>query len=300
MPAPADPVEVAVLGLGVMGLPMAQHLIGSDFAVRGFDVDAGRRALLEQHGATTAADAAAASAGAGVALVAVRTLAQAEQCLLGPGGALETLAAGAVVILTSTVGVEGAVDLATCLADRELEFVDAPISGGTARAGNGDLLVMASGGASALEAAHPVLAALASTLVVVGERVGDGQAMKVVNQLLCGVHITAAAEALVLARELGIDPTAVLAVLGSGAAQSFMLGDRGPRIAAQLNGDRPEVRSRVDIFVKDLGLVGETAAGVGLELPVAAAALGLFRAGEQEGLGALDDSGVSLVLRSGS
>jgi 3-hydroxyisobutyrate dehydrogenase len=292
-------MQIAVLGLGAMGLPMAQHLAGR-FQVRGFDVDGERRRLLEHSGATATADAATAADGVNVALVAVRTLAQAEQCLLGSGGACETLAGGAVVILTSTVGAEGAVALEAQLAARGIRFVDAPVSGGAVRAGDGELLIMASGAASAIEVATPALQALASTLVVVGERAGDGQAMKIVNQLLCGVHIAAAAEALVLARALGIEPEAALEVLGGGAAQSFMLADRGPRIVAQLAGEQPEIRSRLDIFVKDMGLVTDAAAINGLELPVAAAALQLFRLGEDRGLAAGDDSGVSLAIQAES
>lgn len=289
--------DVAVLGLGAMGLPMAQHLAGG-FQVRGFDVDAERRRLLERGGAVATNDAASAVQNAGVVLLAVRTLAQAEECLLGPGGAGESLAEAAVVILTSTVGVDGAVRLQEKLTTRGARFVDAPVSGGAARAGSGELLVMASGDGPAIEAARPVLSALASSLVIVGKRAGDGQAMKIVNQLLCGVHIAAAAEALVLADALGIEAPAALAVLGNGAAQSFMLGDRGPRIAAQLAGKQPEVRSRLDIFVKDLGLVNDAAATNRLALPVANAALELFTAGAESGLAAVDDSGVSLVLRS--
>jgi 3-hydroxyisobutyrate dehydrogenase len=120
--------------------------------------------------------------------------------------------------------------------------------------------------------------------------------MKIVNQLLCGVHIAAAAEALVLARGLGIAPEAAVEALGAGAAASFMFGDRGPRIAQQLAGADPEVHSRLDIFVKDLGLVAEAAEHAGLELPVAGAAEALFRRGEAHGLAARDDSGVSLVV----
>jgi 3-hydroxyisobutyrate dehydrogenase len=291
--------DVAVLGLGAMGLPMAQQLAGS-FQVRGFDIDAERRGLLEQSGATATADVAAAARDASVVLVAVRTFAQAEQCLLGPGGAGDSLGPGALVILTSTVGAEGAVTLEAQLGARGVQFVDAPVSGGAVRAGNGDLLVMASGAPRAIEAARPVLEAIASTLVIVGQRAGDGQSMKVVNQLLCGVHIAAAAEALVLARALGIEPQKALEVLGSGAAQSFMLGDRGPRIGAQLAGERPEVRSRLDIFVKDMGLVNDAATASGFDLPVARAALELFRLGEERGLAAYDDSGVSLVIQPGS
>jgi 3-hydroxyisobutyrate dehydrogenase len=296
----AEQPVIAVLGLGAMGLPMAQHLALADFEVRGFDVDGQRSQLLERAGASSAGDPAAAAVGADVVLLAVRTLAQAEDCMFGAKGAAGCLTDRAVVILTSTVGVNGAVGLQERLAPQGVRLVDAPVSGGAVRAGNGELLVMASGDPVAMDAVDPVLRALASTLVVVGQRPGDGQAMKVVNQLLCGVHIAAAAEAMVLAESLGIEPLVALEVLGGGAAQSFMLGDRGPRIAAQLAGEPPEVRSRVDIFVKDLELVTDAATSNGLALPVAAAALELFRVGVEHGLGASDDSGVSLVVRAGT
>ena len=276
-------------------MPMATRLAAS-CGVVGFDVDAGRRALLEAEGIATAATAAGAAAGASSVVVAVRTLEQAERCLLGADGVAGALPPGGVVILTSTVGASGARSLAERLDAHGLRLLDAPVSGGPTRAGSGDLLALVSGPADLIDAARPVLDALVSTCVVVGPAVGDGQSMKIVNQLLCGVHIAAAAEALVLARGLGIAPDAALEALGAGAAASFMLGDRGPRIAQQLLGEEPEVRSRLDIFVKDLGLVAEAAERAGLTLPVAGAAEGLFRLGEAQGLAGLDDSGVSLVV----
>ena len=226
----------------------------------------------------------------------MRTLEQAESCLLGPDGVAGVLPPGGVVVLTSTVGANGARALADGLGVHGLRLLDAPVSGGPVRAGSGDLLALIGGAGDVIDAARPVLDALASTCVVVGPAVGDGQSMKIVNQLLCGVHIAAAAEALVLAQGLGIEPEAALEALGAGAAASFMLGDRGPRIAQQLCGEEPEVRSRLDIFVKDLGLVAEAAERAGLTLPVAGAAEGLFRLGQARGLAGLDDSVVSLVV----
>jgi 3-hydroxyisobutyrate dehydrogenase len=286
---------VAVVGLGAMGVPMAARLAATCDVV-GVDVDAARRALLDDEGIATAPTVAAAGARASLVVVAVRTLAQAESCLLGEDGAADALPPGAVVVLTSTVGASGARSLAERLAARGLRLLDVPVSGGPVRAGSGDLLALVGGPPELIDAARPVLDALVSTCVVVGPAVGDGQSMKIVNQLLCGVHIAAAAEALVLARGLGIEPEAALQALGAGAAASFMLGDRGPRIAQQLVGEEPEVSSRLDIFVKDLGLVAEAAELAGLTLPVAGAAEQLFRLGEARGLAGLDDSGVSLVV----
>lgn len=286
---------VAVLGLGAMGLPMARRL-ADGFRIRGFDVDPQRRSALQLDGAAVSITAAEAARSASVVIVAVRTLAQAEDCLFGSEGAEQSLVEGTVVVLTSTVGTEGATGLADRLAGHGVELVDAPVSGGAQRAAEGTLLALASGTDGALGRARRVLDALASKVIVVGSRVGDGQSMKIVNQLLCGVHIAAAAEALVLARALGIDPDAAQEALANGAAGSFMLGDRGPRIAEQLAGRQPEVQSRLDIFVKDMGLVAEAADRGDVSLPVAAAAQRLFELGQQHGLAAYDDSSVALVI----
>jgi 3-hydroxyisobutyrate dehydrogenase len=137
---------------------------------------------------------------------------------------------------------------------------------------------------------------MASTLKRVGPRPGDGQCMKTVNQLLCGVHIAAAAEALALARALGLDPAAALETLGAGAAASFMLGDRGPRMLRAYDEGGAEVRSRLDIFVKDMGIVTTAARGVGVSTPLAAAAEQVYLLGQAHGMAACDDSSVITVL----
>ena len=171
-------------------------------------------------------------------------------------------------MITSTIGREAVLDLGRGLADRGVLCVDAPVSGGPGRAGEGDLLVIVSGSPEALAKTEPVIAAVAGSVEPVGERLGDAQAMKIVNQLLCGIHIAAAAEALALADQLGLDPARALEILGKGAAASFMLADRGARMVA--DGPRP-VNSRIDIFVKDMGMVLEAARGE-LPLPVAGSA----------------------------
>ena len=288
-------ITVAVLGLGSMGLPMARHL-ARDFTVRAFDVNPDRRELAGEVG-TVAASAREAVAGAAIVVVAVVNQEQFEGLLWGDGGIAEAMAPGATVLLTSTVGIDPVRLTAERLAERGLRLVDAPVSGGPVRAGNGDLLVAVGADDAAWAAAEPVLDALASTLVRVGPRPGDGQAMKTVNQLLCGVHIAAAAEALALAAALGLDPERALRTLMAGAAASFMLGDRGPRALQAYDDGGPEVRSRLDIFVKDLGIVTAAAREAHLPTPVAAAAQNLFLLGEAMGLGAQDDSSVIRVLR---
>ncbi|QXE29263.1 NAD(P)-dependent oxidoreductase [Microbacterium paraoxydans] len=286
---------VAVIGLGAMGLPMATRL-AERFAVRGFDIAAERVALAAEAGVTPAASAADAVDGADAVLVAVRTGAQLEALLFGEDGLAPHLADGAVVILTSTVGTDGIDAIAAQLAAHGAQLVDAPLSGGPVRAGEGDLLIVVGATPTALETARPVLDQLASTLSIVGDKPGDGQALKTVNQLLCGVHIAAAAEALALADALGLDRARTLDALTAGAANSFMLGNRGPRALRAYDEDGAEVLSRLDIFVKDLGIVGDAARRAHLSTPVAAAAEQLFLLGEAQGLGALDDSAVIRVV----
>lgn len=288
---------VAVLGLGAMGLPMATNL-AERFPVRGFDVVAERRALAERAGVVPTGTAAEAVAGADVVLIAVRDRAQLEQLLFGETGIAPHMARGAVVLLTSTVGDAGVRAVAPRLAEAGLRFVDAPVSGGPARAGAGDLLVVVGADDDAWAAAEDVLDAMASTLVRVGDAPGDGQAMKTVNQLLCGVHIAAAGEALALARALGLDAEVALKALMSGAASSFMLGDRGPRMLQVYDEDAgsAEVRASLNTFVKDMGIVTSAAKGAGLSTPVAAAAEQLYLQGAARGLGDRDDSSIITVV----
>lgn len=286
---------VAVIGLGAMGLPMAARL-AQRFEVRGFDIAAERVALAAEAGVTPASSAADAVGGADAVLVAVRTGAQLDALLFGEDGLAPHLADGAVVILTSTVGTEGIDAIAEQLATHGAQLVDAPLSGGPVRAGEGDLLIVVGASPAALETARPVLDQLASTLSIVGDKPGDGQALKTVNQLLCGVHIAAAAEALALADALGLDRARTLDALTAGAANSFMLGNRGPRALQAYDEEGAEVLSRLDIFVKDLGIVGDAARRAHLSTPVAAAAEQLFLLGEAQGLGALDDSAVIRVV----
>ncbi|MEU5108834.1 MULTISPECIES: NAD(P)-dependent oxidoreductase [unclassified Streptomyces] len=291
--------RTAVIGLGAMGLPMAQRLAGA-FPVAVFDIAAERRALAVEHGATEAATPAEAARDADVVVLAVRDQAQVDGALFGDSGAAATLKAGAVVVLTSTVGPEAARTTAAALAERgaDVRLVDAPVSGGPTRAGNGDLLIVVGAEPAALEAARPVLDRLASTLTVIGDKPGDGQALKAINQLLAGVHIAAAAEAVALARGLGLDPQTVIDSLSQGAAGSFMFADRGPRMA-QVYGDDAdsvEVRSRLDIFVKDMGIVTGIAKHAHVPVPLASAAEQLYLLGERAGLAARDDSSIVTVL----
>ena len=237
---------------------------------------------------------AAAANGADVLVLMVATAQQAESVLWGEGNAAAALKPGAVVLLMATVGPAAVEDWAKRLEPAGVEIVDAPVSGGAARAGQGDLLIMVSGSEAALGVARPLLDVMARNAPVVGSRPGDGQKVKLVNQLLCGVHIAVAAEALAFAEALGLDAGPTWEVLRDGAAASFMFDDRGARMIDNPNN---EVRSAIDIFVKDMGLVTAAARANSYPAPLASAAEQLYLAGRRAGLGRADDSSLIQVLR---
>ncbi|MEO3870011.1 NAD(P)-dependent oxidoreductase [Nonomuraea sp. B12E4] len=285
--------QVAVIGLGAIGLPMALRLTGA-FPVAAYDPAPGRLRAAVEGGATAAASPAQAAAGRDVAVLAVRDQAQVETALFGIDGVAGSGFTG-VVVLTSTIGPAAVHSIAERLSAAGIGLVDAPVSGGPGRAGKGDLLILVGAPDEALTAAGPVLERLASTLTVVGAKAGDGQVFKTINQLLAGVHIAAAAEAIALARGLGVDPRTVIAALSQGAGSSFMFADRGPRMLEAYGGGA-EVKSRLDIFVKDMSIVTEVARQTHVATPLAATAEQLYLLAESHGLGERDDSSVVTLL----
>ena len=288
---------VAWIGLGAIGAPMARALAGAGLPVTAYDLfPAAREAIAEA--AVTTETAREAARGADVVAVMVATPDQLDAVLFGEeDGIAGELTAGTVLLIMSTVGPAALDATAARLEGTGVRILDAPVSGGAARAADGDLLVMVGGAEADVAAARPVLDALASNAPVVGPKPGDGQRFKIVNQLLCGVHIAAAGEALALADSMGLDLRQVHGVLGTGAAASFMFGDRGARM---VEGAYDDVRSALTIFVKDMGLVAEAAAQVEQEVPLAASAQQLYQRGSALGWDRRDDSIVYEVLRGGT
>lgn len=291
------PTKISVLGLGAMGLEMATWLAGK-FEVVGFDISAERMQLARDRGLAISGGASEAAADADFVIVAVRNQAQLDDLLYGKAGIASSLKNGAIIILTSTIGITAVQSAAAQLEEISVGLVDAPVSGGPVRAGKGDLLIVAGAYDHVWDKAKPVLDEMASTLVFVGNEPGKGQALKTVNQLLCGVHIAAAAEAMALAGRLGLDQEKSLEALMAGAAASFMLGDRGPRAIQAYRGEEAEVKSRLDIFVKDMRIVTDAAKSLGMPVPLAAAAEQEYLIGLERGQGAQDDSSVIRVVAS--
>lgn len=287
-------LKVAWIGLGAMGAPMATVTAQAGHAVTAFDMNP---AALEAVAplVASAPSAREAVAGADAVVIMVATGPQLHAVLFGENGIADALTAETTVLVMSTVGPAAVESAAAQLAPVTTRFVDAPVSGGVARAGTGDLLVMVGGAAEDIERVNPLLDAMASNYPVVGARVGDGQRFKVVNQLLCGVHIAAAGEALALADSMGLDVDQCHKVLNTGAAHSFMFNDRGQRMVDE---DFNNVRSALDIFVKDMSLVTDAARAVAQPVPLASAAEQLYVRGRREGLGRKDDSVVYQILRN--
>ncbi len=274
---------------------MAKRIVGAGFEfVKVFDVLEERTRPLVELGAVSTASPKEAAEGSEALVLMVANADQAKSVLFGEGGCAEALPEGAAVVIMSTIGPQDVRELADGLAERGLRTLDAPVSGGVARAEKGDLLIMAGGSEALFEELRTVLGAMGSSVVHCGPRVGDGQAVKLVNQLLCGVHIAAAAEALAYAEAMGLDPRFVFETIRHGAANSFMLEDRGERMLEEAF---VPPKSALDIFVKDMGLVRKAAEERGFETPLSSAALELYLTGKEAGLGNEDDSGVIRVFR---
>ncbi|CAI5998030.1 unnamed protein product [Closterium sp. NIES-64] len=291
----SDGSEMAVgfVGLGAMGGGMAAALVKRGFAVKGFDVYPPACEKLKSAGGAAAASAADAAKGAMVLVLMVTTAKQAEGALFGDEGALQALPPGAVVILSSTVPPEFARSLGTKLSaqGKGWEMVDAPVSGGVARAADGTLTIMAAATPAALAKARPVLEAMSAKLYIVGDSPGAGSAVKMVNQLLAGVHIAAAAEAMALGARAGLNARMVFDIISHAAGNSWMFENRVPHM---LDNDFTP-RSALNIFVKDLGIVLSEAQSLAFPLPLAAAAHQQFLAGAAAGLGREDDAAVVKV-----
>ncbi|MDB6179501.1 NAD(P)-dependent oxidoreductase [Paracoccus sp. Z330] len=280
--------NLGVIGLGSMGYGIAASALRAGLRVWGADINQAQVARLRDDGAE-ASDIAEAVLDA-VAVV-VLNAAQTEAVLFGDNGIVPRLRAGAVVLSCATVPPEFARDMAARCAERGVHYLDAPISGGSQKAANGQLSIMASGSDAAFQAARPVLDAIAETVFELGDQAGAGSAMKAVNQLLAGVHIATMAEALTFGMTQGVTPDKFVEVISKCAGTSWMLENRAPHIVA---GDYAP-HSSVNIWPKDLGIVLDIAKSSNFSAPLTAAALQQFLVAAGMGLGGQDDAAVAKV-----
>ncbi len=281
--------RAAVVGLGSMGFGMAISLKRAGFDVAGFDVNDGATARFAAAGGRPARSLAEAADGAEAVVSVVVNAAQTEAVLFGPDGLAGHMPPEAVLISSATMDPDVVRNLAARLEATGRHYLDAPISGGAQRAAEGALTVLASGSATALAKARPALEAMAAKVYELGDAPGLGAAFKMINQLLAGVHIAAASEAIALAARQGLDLHRVYEVITASAGNSWMFENRIPHV---LDGDYTP-RSAVEIFVKDLGIIQDMARAARFPVPVAAAALQMFLMTAAAGMGGDDDASVA-------
>ncbi len=286
------PITAAVIGLGSMGWGAALSLLRADIATSGADIQQAVVARFSEEGGTGVMTPSAAARDANVVFVFVVNAEQAETVLFGEHGAVAAAGLGTVFVLCVTMPPSASITLADRLEKAGMMAIDAPVSGGAAKALSGEMTIMASGNAKAFDIAEPALSAIATRVFRLGDRPGLGSQVKMINQLLAGVHIAATAEAMTLGAKIGLDLKTLHEVIVECAGNSWMFENRGAHIVA---GDYTP-RSAVDIFVKDLGIVVSEAGAVTCPTPLSTAARELFIEASAQGLGRQDDAAVAKVL----
>ncbi|WP_261168013.1 L-threonate dehydrogenase [Serratia proteamaculans] len=292
MTQPGD-FAVCIIGLGSMGMGAAKSCINAGLATYGVDLNPQTLATLQQAGAkqaATRADDFAAELDA--LLLLVVNAAQVKQILFGEKGLAAKLRPNTPVMVSSTISAADAKQIEQQLLALGLNMLDAPVSGGAAKAAEGQMTVMASGAESTFRQLQPVLDAIAGKVYRIGEEIGLGATVKIIHQLLAGVHIAAGAEAMALAARAGIPLDVMYDVVTHAAGNSWMFENRMRHV---VDGDYAP-KSAVDIFVKDLGLVADTAKALHFPLPLASTAFNMFTAASNAGFGKEDDSAVIKIF----
>jgi len=289
-------LSVGVIGLGAMGMGMAQSLRRAGHVVNVFDVRAEVAQKFAAEGGVACASLADIAKASDVLVSVVVNAAQTESVLMGDGsaqsGCLHHLKPGSVFVMCSTVDPAFSVGLEKTLNAKGLLYIDAPISGGAAKAASGQMTMMTAGTPEAYAKAEPFLNAMAAKVYKLGDSAGAGSKVKIINQLLAGVHIAAAAEAMALGLREGVDPDALYEVITHSAGNSWMFENR---MAHVLAADYTPL-SAVDIFVKDLGLVLDMARASKFPLPLSSTAHQMFMQASTAGFAKEDDSAVIKIF----
>ena len=292
MPAGLAMNTVGLIGLGAMGAGIAHTLRSHGYEVHVCDVRPGVADAFVVQGGVAHANPAEVAAACAVVVSVVVNAAQTEAVLFGEHGAAAAMRPGSTFVMCSTVDPNWSVALEKRLNDAGIHYIDAPISGGAAKAASGQMTVMSAAKPEAYAAAGAVLDAMAGKVYRLGDSAGAGSKVKIINQLLAGVHIAAAAEAMALGLREGVDAAALYEVITNSAGNSWMFENRVPHI---LKADYTPL-SAVDIFVKDLGLVLDTARASKFPLPLSSTAHQMFMQASTAGFGREDDSAVIKIF----
>ncbi len=287
---------IGLIGLGAMGGGMARSLNAAGHTLRVFDTRPEAAAAFAQEGGTACGSVAELASGCDVVISVVVNATQTEAVLFGPdgdgSGCAGAMKPGSVFVMCSTVDPAASIRFEARLAGRGIHYLDAPISGGAAKAASGEITMMTAGRPEAYERAGAVLDDMAAKVYRLGDSAGAGSKVKIINQLLAGVHIAAAAEAMALGLREGVDPAALYEVITHSAGNSWMFENR---MAHVLAADYTPL-SAVDIFVKDLGLVLDMARASKFPLPLSSTAHQMFMQASTAGFAKEDDSAVIKIF----
>jgi len=271
-----------------MGAAVVRRLLSTGFPVCVRDIRAEAEQQAKAEGASVSESPAALARQCSVVISLVVDAAQTEDVVFGPQGAAETLSKDAVLIMSSTVQPSAAESLGERLAGRGLSMLDAPVSGGPAKARSGQMSMMIGGADASYDRARQVLEAISGTRVRIGNRPGDGSKAKIVNNMLAGVNLAAACEAMAFGIKLGLDPSAIVDVVSASSGGSWIFADRMPRVLS--NDYTP--RAALDILKKDLTIIKQVAQELGFPAPMASAGQQVFVDASAMGLGTEDDAAV--------
>jgi 3-hydroxyisobutyrate dehydrogenase-like beta-hydroxyacid dehydrogenase len=285
----AEPRNIAIVGLGIMGGAIARNLLAAGFAVSGFDVDAGKSAALAKDGVHAAASAVEAVHGADVALISLPSVEALDDTIAKLAAAPQS---GLIALEVSTFPLDAKERVRDQLAAAGITLLDCPLSGTGAQAVTKDLAVYASGDEAAFVRCREVFAGFARVTHYLGA-FGNGSRMKFVANLLVAVHNVAAAEAIVLGTKAGLDPGRILEVIGSGAGNSRIFELRGPMMA---KGVYTPPTATMHVLQKDSGIIAEFARALGVSTPMLAAAAPLYDEAEAQGHAEEDVGAVHAVL----
>lgn len=285
--------NICVIGLGSMGMGAAKSCLRAGLNTWGVDLNPAALENLRQAGARDAQPSASAFADQlDAVLLLVVNAQQVNAILFGEEGLAAKLRPGTVVMVSSTLSARDAQQIEQQLAQYQLLMLDAPVSGGAAKAASGEMTVMASGSDAAFAQLQSVLDAVAAKVYRVGSEIGLGSTVKIIHQLLAGVHIAVGAEPMALAARAGIPLETMYEVVTNAAGNSWMFENRMRHV---VDGDYSP-KSAVDIFVKDLNLVADTAKSLHFPLPLASTALNMFTEASNAGYGREDDSAVIKIF----
>lgn len=284
--------KVGIIGLGAMGGGMAKSLRRAGYDLHVFDVRPGAAEAFAADGGTACGSLAELGAACDVVVSVVVNAAQTESVLFDAGGVAGAMRPDSVFVMCSTVDPNVSIAFESRLAELGILYIDAPISGGAAKAASGEMTMMTAARPEAYAKADPVLDAMAAKVYRLGDKAGAGSKVKVINQLLAGVHIAAAAEAMALGLREGVDPAALYEVITHSAGNSWMFENR---MAHVLAADYTPL-SAVDIFVKDLGLVLDMARASKFPLPLSSTAHQMFMQASTAGFAKEDDSAVIKIF----